>query len=243
MNSLIKEKLTEYLGFDSNLLFKYTDYLVVFGGAIRDIISDKSIENITDIDILCLSQSRNRIMKTVIEHGYKNVDLQRPELHNMYKDMKFIFEPKTFMKDGKTIQFITPCTSTHYKPKVVGRVDDTLEYNMKETFYYLLSNVDLITSGVFYDGYDLYESVKGSIYFIESKKIVSLRDNLMYNSKRVQRRIRKLENNDYIVLDRFLPVDVKVNRLLKLNRIKSTYPSIVEYKKGIDSVNINDLLL
>ena len=169
INKLVKEKLTEYLGFDSSLLFRYVDYLVIFGGAIRDIIADKSIKNITDIDILCLSQSRNKIISTVIEQGYKYVDLQRPELHTMYQELKHIFEPKTFMKGDRIIQFITPCINNDiYYGKNVDNYD--FEEKMKKTFYHLLMNVDLISSGVFYDGYTVYESIIGSIPYIEKKK-------------------------------------------------------------------------
>ena len=47
INIMIKEKLDEYLEFDSNELFNFKNSLVrVFGGAIRDIIANMPI-NIT----------------------------------------------------------------------------------------------------------------------------------------------------------------------------------------------------
>lgn len=230
MNDLIKEKLTEYIGFDSGLLFRYVDYLVVFGGAIRDIIADKSIENITDVDILCLPQSRKKIIETVKDNGYKQVDLQRPDLHVMYRSLQYIFEPRTFMKGDKVIQFITPCsTNKNYNGNKM-----TIERHMKETFYHLLSSVDLITSGVFYDGYNLFESIKGSVSFIESKKIVELKENLMYDRNRAYNRIYKLEKKGYHNLNKLGSDSVKVDRLLKLNRIKSNYPTIAYFKNGVE---------
>ena len=54
---LIKSKLDEYLEFNSDELFNRNDFCVIFGGAIRDIVSGGKVENIKDIDVMGLSQS------------------------------------------------------------------------------------------------------------------------------------------------------------------------------------------
>ena len=74
---MIKEKLDEYLEFDSNLLFNRTPILCkyggkvkrlvrVFGGAIRDIIAGQPIN---DVDILVGAQSSRLVELTLKEEG------------------------------------------------------------------------------------------------------------------------------------------------------------------------------
>ena len=69
MEKKIKEKLTEYLGFDIDdmLYHKDIDVAHIFGGAIRDIISDRKIN---DIDILTLKNSFNNITILLEKNGY-----------------------------------------------------------------------------------------------------------------------------------------------------------------------------
>ena len=50
LNKIIKERIDEYLEFDSSEIFLNTDYCEVFGGAVRDSIAKKDIH---DIDFLC----------------------------------------------------------------------------------------------------------------------------------------------------------------------------------------------
>ena len=63
MINIIKQELDDYLEFDSNDLFKHTDLIRVFGGAIRDIIAEQPIH---DVDILVGSRSLN-ILETLLE--------------------------------------------------------------------------------------------------------------------------------------------------------------------------------
>lgn len=237
MNRLIKDKLTEYLEFDSELLFNNTDYLVIFGGAIRDIIADKSIKNITDIDILCLSMSRDKAIRIVEENGYKYVDLQRPELYEMYRHIHHIFEPKTFIKGHKIIQFITPAIIEMPRPYHETKLGNA----QKNSFSYLLSNVDLITSGVFYDGYNVYESIKGSISFIENKYTYTLPNNAMYDEKRINHRLFKLEIKGYKDINKFewrvrsiTGDNIPISRIVKMHQLKYKYPQIEQFKLGLE---------
>lgn len=220
MHNLIKEKLTEYLNFDSDLLFKDVDYLVVFGGSIRDIIADKSSKNITDIDILCLPKSRQIIVNRIVKNGYKYVDLQRPDLYQIYKDIKYIFEPKTYIKNDKVIQFITPSIyniNDPYDKKNIFK-------SHKDSFFGILSNVDIITSGVFYDGKNLYESIKNSVYYIKSKKYCKVEGAFMYSNDRYFKRQYLLEkkgyseiNGDYKMINRIAFIDKQLkNKYLQL---------------------------
>lgn len=230
MNELIKRELDDYIEFDSVLLFEPTDYLVVFGGAIRDIIADKSNRQITDIDILCLSESRDKCIDVVVSNGYKRMDLQRPELHEMYKDVHHIFEPLTFLKGDKIIQFITPSVIEMPRPYH----ERNLRIAMAQSFFYLLSNVDLMTSGVFYDGYHVYESIKGSIGYIVNKLSIRIPTNRMYGEKRITHRIYKLENKGFKeIWDARASDDVINQRRLKLYTLQNKHLQIEDFKKFI----------
>lgn len=79
MKNLIKIYLDQYLEFDSNQLFKNTDYLVVFGGSLRDIVSNEP-HNIKDIDIMCLPKSKKIADIILKKNGYVKYDLFSPDI-------------------------------------------------------------------------------------------------------------------------------------------------------------------
>lgn len=185
----IKYLLNEYLEFDSNRIFMFTDYLVVFGGALRDILAEQPYK-INDVDILCLSRSKKYAEHVFAEQGYKSKRIFNPHIHEMYKGIRYIFEPKTFVKGHKIVQLITPRTENL---RIFKNHYDNLRF-MKRAFYDLLSNVDLSSSGTFFDGNFLYESTSNSIHHCINKKYTIYPDAKMFNSKRVKERIHNLGN-------------------------------------------------
>ncbi len=69
----IRESLSDYLEFDSNEIFVDKSNLIrVFGGAIRDIISN---DPINDIDILCGSKSLKFVESILEKRGYYFSDI------------------------------------------------------------------------------------------------------------------------------------------------------------------------
>lgn len=170
----IKKHLDNYLEFDSNKIFSKTDYLVVFGGAIRDIVAGDE-DKIKDIDIMCLPRSKQIVKDILLSEGYKQYNLHSPDLFLLYSNIRCIFEPKTFIKGNKIVQLISPTVK-----------DVSVTFNsLKNAFFRILSNVDLSSSGLVYDGEDLYESVINATYHCQNKKFITLMDADMYNKDRV----------------------------------------------------------
>ena len=88
---IIKQGLDEYLEFDSDLLFdrSFVDYACIFGGAIRDIVAGDA-DKINDIDIIGMPHSLYYLYSILEENGFKQVNLVKPDIFKMYKDIKFI---------------------------------------------------------------------------------------------------------------------------------------------------------
>ena len=226
----INDELNNYLGFDSNELFNSSDFIVIFGGALRDIIANDS-DSIKDIDIMCLPKSKKSASILLESKGYKLLGLFSPDLFCLYKDIKCIFEPKTFVKDGKIVQLITPST---YNLNNFNKTKKEISLMLQENFFRILKNVDLSSSGIVYDGKCLYESVKGSIDLIKSKKYYTLKHSLMYNNDRIIFRKHNLLNKQWTEIN--LKDNLVYERLLKISSIRSNFPFIDELEKSI----IND---
>jgi hypothetical protein len=238
MDTKIKNELDKYLEFDSSQLFIPKEYLVAFGGSLRDIISGNKIN---DIDILCLGKSMERAIKVIENEGYVFTDLFSRDILNMYDDIHVIFEPKTYMNArGKKIQFIRPS------------MNEKCSYNSKSaifefsafSYFELLKNVDLSCCGLFWDGETLYESYIGSVKHCMEKKFLVLEDNLMYNSNRIDDRKRKMfeKGFDEILLRNL--TSIKKERMLKLNDILSENNNMDDYKEkmGYDAKIIDKIM-
>ncbi|MFW6233312.1 MAG: hypothetical protein ACOC3Z_01470, partial [Nanoarchaeota archaeon] len=210
MINTIKVELDNYLEFDSSKLFNSTDFIVVFGGALRDIIASDS-GNIKDIDIMCLPKSRDIASRILLSNGYKNLDLFSSNLFCLYKDIKCIFEPKTFVKGSKIVQLITPAVYG-INDFNRGRVD--ISHRLQENFFNILKNVDLSSSGVVYNGRTLYETIKGTIGLIKNKKYFHIPNALMYNEDRIIMRDynlihkgwEKIKLEDNILFERMIKI-------------------------------------
>jgi hypothetical protein len=233
----IKEKLSEYSGFDMDLIFNNTDFLVVFGGAIRDIIQGIDVDKINDIDILCLPESKHKAIQVLTENGYVENGFIKKNLHSIYKDIKYIFEPSTFFKGTKVIQLITP--SSVFRPRNLyqhikngsGFRDKSkkLYDDMTIPYYDLLANVDISSSGTFYDGETLYESVDDSIIHCQ-RRVYRVNDKaLMYNYGRTMTRVEKLKSHGWNDIDDAIANgDMALERILKLHKLLCIYPPNID---------------
>lgn len=232
MISKIKKELDNYLEFNSNILFNSNDYIVVFGGALRDIIANDS-DKIKDIDIMCLPKSRNRATKILLSEGYKLLYLFSPDLFCLYRDIKCIFEPKTFIKGDKIVQLITPTTNNIIN---FNLSEIEISITLQKNFFTVLKNVDLSSSGLIYNGKQLYESVKSSVFLIKNKKFFTIENALMYNDKRIFIRKNNLFDKDWLEIN-MGEIDLILERGLKLSTILDNFPFIDELEKSMITFN------
>lgn len=198
MDDRIKQKLSEYLEFDSDKLFKDKYNLIrVFGGAIRDIIADLPIN---DVDILCGSKAFKFVEFILENNGYTYFDsLNGKNLQEMYKDIHVINEPHTWIKGTKIVQVIRPTN-----------ISSNLTY--EESFNNLITNVDLSCCGVSYDG-QLHEDFKNAIIHCQSKVYSVNHYALMYSENRAMHRRVKLQGRGWEEVNN----ETWVNRDLKIN--------------------------
>ncbi len=225
---LIKNKLDLYLEFNSDELFKNTDLAVIFGGAIRDIVSNSDINDIKDIDIMGLPISLLNMSRVLERNDYIQVDLIKPDIYSVYKDIKCIFQPTTYInKNGKIVQLIRP-SQINYKERNFD--------NYKLAFFNLLSNVDLTSSGLFYDGKELYESMHSSYLHCKLKIYEIISTSMMYNQERTMLRFRNLNIKGWKNINK---VDKKLlSRTLKILKIKD-----IKIKNISDYISMNNNIL
>ena len=151
----IKNRLTKYLGFDyREIINENIDYAYIFGGAIRDSIANKKIN---DIDILCLPNSKQKIIKIIKKNGYIQTDLVSKDTIEMYSKLRTIFEPFNYIKiidnELRIIQLITPTSNL-----------SNMESDVIRNFHNILGQVDMSNCAVhFSNAFGLRESYLGAI--------------------------------------------------------------------------------
>ena len=200
-----KDSLSKYLEFDIQLIFDKCDYAFPFGGCLRDTIAEQTIN---DVDILCLSKSYmslHQILKTFgyvevneyINNPHSNKDvvhklvLNQSDISTFYKDLHYIFEPITLFKNDKIVQLIRPSL---YKTVNFSSVDDN---ELIEHFYKILKNVDLSCCALYLNSNGLFETQTGIIETCINKEFTINKEALMYNPKRIQSRIEKMEKRGW----------------------------------------------
>lgn len=206
----VKQDIDNYLEFDSSILFKSCDYLEIFGGAVRDSIADMEIH---DIDILALSIGEKTCSKILENNGYKFMNLlNMKEIHEMYKDIHCIFEPRTFInKNLKIVQLIRP-TPTLFP----------VENYFSKDFFELMREVDLSCCGVSFNGLHIRENCPDAVlhcqngyYSINNKaKMYNENRNIMRTEKlkgRGWKDIAFLKDEELIDLDRFKKLECILN--------------------------------
>jgi hypothetical protein len=240
---MIKEKLDEYLEFDSNLLFNRTpvqseyDHSVkvkrlvrIFGGAIRDIISGQTIN---DIDIIVGAQSCRLVELTLKERGYTYMESLTPkDLSSVYTDIKVINEPRTWLKGNKIVQLIRPVIR-------VTRDSDLRYY--ERGFVDLIQNVDISCCGVSWDGVHLYENYPNAIahcqnlsFYVNTRaKMYSRNRSDMRSYKFISRGWKQIKMNDTAVAR-----DQRIENLLS---DKPPIDYISELPKGVYGGSYTDL--
>jgi hypothetical protein len=213
----IKKRIDNYLGFDSDKIFKSCDLVLIFGGAIRDSIIGSPIN---DIDILVGSKSINQLENILLINGFYFIESLIPkDLASIYHDIQVISEPRTWMNGGKIVQLIKPRIA-NYATHPLGQSSagfikkSDMEY-YKDNFYELISNVDLSCCGVSYDGNKLQENYTNAILHCKSKVFSVNYGAKMFSQKRIDHRIAKLEDRGWNRIDN----TVLVNRDLKIKQI------------------------
>lgn len=198
MNKLIKNKLTEYIGFDIDLIINEKNDASIFGGSIRDIISNKKIH---DIDILCLPNSSKRIENILFNNGYTCNDLFiMKDVYSMYKDIHCIHEPKTWIKNNKIIQIIKP----NHKQKI----------KCIDAYNKLLGEVDISCCGVHFSDDGLKQTVPDAIYHCKYNIFKDMKLNEMYHINRFEQRKHKLVNRGWNFMD-----DMDKDELNKIEKL------------------------
>ena len=111
----VRKNINEYIGFDSDELFPINSLVRIFGGSVRDSISDREIH---DVDIILGSGSLDYVENILTQNGYKYMESLTPkDLSSIYTDIKIINEPHSWVKEDKIIQLIRPlsCTKRRYE--------------------------------------------------------------------------------------------------------------------------------
>lgn len=216
----IKDKLDEYLEFDSNEIFSCGDLIRIFGGAIRDIIAQKEIH---DIDILVGSRSVDNLMELLKSKGYYHYEnLIGKDLSKVYSDIQIINVPHTLVKGPKIVQVIRPATASEllYSPndKVKNSVS---ELHYKRGFQDLISNVDFSCCGLswkssIFDEGHLFENCPDAVLHAKNHVYVENKSAKMYSRERAVMRSHKLALRGWKQIG---PNDVSSIRDFKLETI------------------------
>jgi hypothetical protein len=224
---MIKQKLDEYLEFDSNYLFKsypnnYVSFerlIRVFGGALRDIIANQPIH---DVDILCGSMSLNFLRNSLQYMGFTYMDnLVGKDIASLYKGIRVISEPHTWIKGTKIVQLIRPTgfngnTKDHYK----------------KNFTDLISNVDISCCGLSYDGETLFENFPNAIIHCQNK-VFSVNNKAKMYSDRIHHRRAKLEERGWSEISDSI-IDARNIKIENLMRNNQPIDFIPEFSSDLD---------
>jgi len=214
----VRIKIDEYLGFNSDDLFPINSMVRVFGGCIRDIISNKEIH---DIDILVGAGSLGYVENILSDNGYKYMELLTPkDLSSIYSDIKIINEPHSWVKNDKIVQIIRP----------VGQVDSN-EIIYKKSFIDLIRNVDISCCGVSYDGEKVYENYESAVSHCKNGIFIVNNRAKMYSERRITHRKVKLTSRGWVEVK----PDAATYRDLKIDRILSEeiLDYVPEYKDNL----------
>lgn len=189
MIQTINSKLNEYLEFDNDLLF-FDPLVRIFGGAIRDSLADQPIN---DIDILCGSNSVSRLEYILEQNGYYKMNkLSSIDISILYKDIKVISEPITWIKGKKVIQIIRPRNISMDTDKIIPK-----QVAYVNNFKQLISNVDLSCCGVSWNSGILYENYQNAVIHCLTKSFYANNDAAMYSYDRAIHRKAKLEDRGW----------------------------------------------
>ena len=208
LQNKVEKGISEYLEFDVKEIFDQSDYITIYGGAVRDSIAGLEIH---DVDILCMSESAKMLREFIETKDYIKVELYDLDTLNMYKGISLIEEPWTFMnKNRKIIQIIKPRYEAAYPTITRNSFAHTSRYQL--AYYNLIKNVDISSCGVFLENFSnirqprfskptseffLREACKGAIVHCLSKTFEIQEWSQLYNQQRTRDRASKLESRGW----------------------------------------------
>lgn len=198
-NKIVKDRLDEYIEFNSDELF-YKGDARVFGGSVRDSIAGMDIH---DVDIMCGSETNKFLTELLIEKGYIKLDkLSSIDMSSVYKDLKIINEPITFMKNGKFIQLIRPSINLRSESNSKSNSKSNSDSNYNRYVVYdriteLIRGVDISCCGVGYDKFGVREYYIDAIYHCECKVFETNDSQIMRNKVRFFDRVKKLKDRGW----------------------------------------------
>jgi hypothetical protein len=196
----IKSKIDNYIGFDSDEMFKACDLILIFGGALRDIISNQQIQ---DVDILVGSKSIKNLQSVLIRNGYKYMeDFVSKDVSNIY-EINVICEPHTWMNGDRIIQIIRPSGNNDSQETYIKNLLD------------LVKNVDISCCGLSYNGISLKEDYPNALLHCYNKVFSVNKSAKMYSSKRISNRIDKLQKRGWELIEN----TIQNNRDLKIKML------------------------
>lgn len=199
LQNKVEKHISDYIEFDVKELFEVSDYITIYGGAVRDGIAKMDIH---DVDILCMPQSANKLRAFLEEkYNYEILDLVKPDSLNMYKDISMIAEPWTLMNEHKRIiQIIRP----RYDGGPNTKFGDN-EIKYQKAYYNLIKNVDISCCGVFLenlgDTVKLREACKNGIINCLTNTFEINDWSLLYNYNRTSFREDKLKKRGWVNLN------------------------------------------
>ena len=231
----IKQRLTNYLGFNyDEIINEKIDYAYIFGGAIRDIIAGHKIN---DIDILCLPESKRKVIDVIKKNGYIQTDLISKDTLEMYSKVRNIFEPFNYIKiidnELRIIQLITPTT----------KYASNEESDIITNFHYILGQVDMSNCAVHFSHFfGLRESYLGAVNHCKHH-IFEILDTKM-KTERFELRYRKFINRGWQELNDENRKNIirsdKINNIIDESKTKYFLPTsgTQKIKKFDDDLNL-----
>lgn len=229
LQNKVEKNISNYIEFDVNEIFKVSEYITIYGGAVRDGLADMEIH---DVDILCMPYSAVILRDFIKKYNYEPIDLCKSGSFEIYKNISIISEPWTFINNNKKIiQIIRP--KYPYNPKI-----HTPTYNdyFRNAYYDLIKNVDISCCGVFLEGTDkviLKEACKEGIVHCLTKTFEINNWANLYNSIRTTNREYKLKERGWrnINDDEHFPFSItkndknknKIDRLIKLKKLEINF--------------------
>lgn len=209
----VREKINKYIEFDSDELFPINSLVRIFGGAVRDAISDREIH---DVDIILGSGSLDYVENILRQNGYKYIESLTPkDLSSIYTDIKIINEPHSWVKGDKIIQLIRPAVGqiqTH-KSQDHEKLTST---HYEKSFKDLIRNVDISCCGVSYDGNKVYENYESAVSHCKNGIFVVNQKAKMYSQRRIIHRIGKLSERGWVEVKPSVATyrDLKIDKIL-----------------------------
>jgi hypothetical protein len=166
---------------------------IIFGGAVRDAIAN---DEINDIDILCAPQTRQNLVESLTERGYKIVPKEGSEIP---ADGFVSLRMEKPGARGKTSKVDVISLPRHMSEKILQGGDlEMMKKAYKLAMAEMIGNVDIVACAVGYSaGGGLLEFLPNAVSQAKAKVIEVRKDNLMHHPDRAKERIEKLTSRGW----------------------------------------------